>query len=697
LNFLTPAFFAGLGALAIPVIIHLINRERRVVVLFPSLMFLHKIPYRSIRRQKLRHLLLLLLRCLALLLFVAAFARPWFERSKHAGAGSSGAREVVILIDRSYSMGYGDRWSKALDKAREVVRAVSANDRATIVFFANEPAAATDPTADRARLENALKTAKLSSEGTRYAPAIKMAGDIVGGSNLPRKDIVLISDFQKAGWAKREELALPPGVVLRPIDVSDKPGTDAAVIGVTTDRTRDTTRARIIVTARVANLGAAPRKLDAVLDLGGRAVESKHLTLAANSAEQVRFAPVTVPATATRGVVSITKDSLAADDKFFFTVAPDEAVSVLVIEPSSARANQSLYLRTALSIGDKPRFKVDVRTPESIKTADLDRRSLIILNEAAPPGGAIGGRIREMIAAGAGLLVIPGEQNVDRWPAEWRSLMPATVGSMVDRSRDAGATIGAVDYSNPVFEIFSAPRSGDFSSARVFRYRSLKVHGDSGVIAKFDDGPPAMVERPSGAGRIVIWATSMDASWTDLPMQTVFVPFVHQIGRRVGRYADARQWFTAGDVLDLTRHAELTSPVIGTGPKGGVAGDSGRLVLEAPSGEKTRLSALGTNHLATLRERGLYELRGENTPIGAGRPIAVNVDPAEADLAHLDPQELVAAAGASTSTRQTVDATTVPPEQQEGRQTVWWYLLLGALFLMAIETVMSNRLSRATS
>ena len=101
MNFLTPAFFAGLGALAIPVIIHLINRERRVVVRFPSLMFLHKIPYRSIRRQKIRHLLLLVMRCLALLLFVAAFARPWLERSRLPGAGSSGAKEVVILFKTS--------------------------------------------------------------------------------------------------------------------------------------------------------------------------------------------------------------------------------------------------------------------------------------------------------------------------------------------------------------------------------------------------------------------------------------------------------------------------------------------------------------------------------------------------------------------------------------------------------------------
>src|ERR1700704_3583269 len=112
MNFLAPAFLAGLAAIAVPVIIHLINRERKVVVEFPSLMFLQRIPYRSVRRQKIRHLLLLILRCLALALLVAAFARPFFDR-KHPTASTTGAREVVILLDRSASMGYANRWTKA--------------------------------------------------------------------------------------------------------------------------------------------------------------------------------------------------------------------------------------------------------------------------------------------------------------------------------------------------------------------------------------------------------------------------------------------------------------------------------------------------------------------------------------------------------------------------------------------------------
>lgn len=695
MNFLTPLFLAGLSALAIPVLIHLINREKKVVVQFPSLMFLHKIPYKSVRRQKIRHLLLLILRCLALALFVAAFARPWFDRSKHAGAGSSGAREVVILIDRSYSMGYGGRWDAALDKAREVVRAINPQDRATIVMFANEPSAATEPTADRTRLENALKTAKLSSEGTRFAPAIKMATEIASGSNLPRKDIVLISDFQKAGWAKREELAMPSDVTLRTIDVSNGDASDAGVIGVATERTRDSVRERVTVTARVANLGPKPRTVDATLELGGRTLESKRITLAPKSAQPVRFASTIVPPSATRGLVKITEDSLTADDGFYFTVAPDEAVSVLILEPASARPNQSLYLKTALSIGDKPRFIIDIRTPEGVRSMDLQGRSLIVLNEAAPPAGAIGSRMREAITSGAGLFVVPGEQDINRWPSEWRSMLPATVGTLVDHTRDAGSSFGAVDYTNPIFDIFSAPRSGDFAAARVFRYRALRTSGDSGILAKFEDGTPAMVMGRAGAGRVVVWATSIDGNWTDLPMQPVFVPFVHQLGKGVGRFADSRPWFTAGEVLDLSRHAELTSPLMGSGPK--TDGDSVRLILESPSGEKTRLSVLGTNHLATMRERGLYELRREGDPVGGGRPIAVNVDAAEADLAHLDPQELVAAATATTTKSVQADAAPAAPEQQEGRQTVWWYLLLAALFLLAVETVLSNRLSRVTS
>src|SRR6267142_4044583 len=121
MTFLTPLFLVGLGAIAIPVLIHLIQREKKRVIEFPSLMFVRRIPYQSVRRRRIRHWALLMLRAAAVALIVLAFARPFFRRDAAAIAATGGAREVVILLDQSASMGYGDHWQKAREAARSVV------------------------------------------------------------------------------------------------------------------------------------------------------------------------------------------------------------------------------------------------------------------------------------------------------------------------------------------------------------------------------------------------------------------------------------------------------------------------------------------------------------------------------------------------------------------------------------------------
>ena len=135
MTFLTPLFLIALAGLAVPVLLHLIQRERKQVVQFPSLMFLRRIPYQSVRRRRIRHWLLLMMRLAALALIVLAFARPFFRGADPPSSAAGGAREVVILVDRSYSMGYGDRWTRALAAARGAVDGLNAVDRASIVFF----------------------------------------------------------------------------------------------------------------------------------------------------------------------------------------------------------------------------------------------------------------------------------------------------------------------------------------------------------------------------------------------------------------------------------------------------------------------------------------------------------------------------------------------------------------------------------
>src|SRR4051794_20579194 len=133
MGLIAPFFLLGLAALAIPVVVHLIQRERKQVVAFPSLMFVRKIPYQSVQRRRIRNWLLLALRLAAVALIVAAFARPFLRGA--APIAVAGAKDVIVLLDRSYSMGLGQRWARAQAAARDALGQLAAGDRASLVLF----------------------------------------------------------------------------------------------------------------------------------------------------------------------------------------------------------------------------------------------------------------------------------------------------------------------------------------------------------------------------------------------------------------------------------------------------------------------------------------------------------------------------------------------------------------------------------
>ena len=675
MGWLAPTFLAGLLAVAVPVVIHMINRERKETVPFPSLMFLRKIPYRSVRRQKLRHLALLALRCLAILIVVAAFARPFLSGRAAPPISGSDGREVVIVLDRSYSMAHGSRWTRALDAARTIAGQMRAIDRVSVVTFGSTAAQVVEPTSTPARVESVLSTLEPSSEPTRYAAGLRMAGQLLGASQSARKEIILITDFHRFGWSVSDEVSLPAGVAVRTIDVSRAEKSDVAIASVSVARTQTGDRTRATVTARATNLGDAPRTVEATLDFAGRRVDARRVTVPARSSSQIVFAGAPVTANAARGVVRITPDSQPSNDVFHFVVAEETGASALIVEPSPrGRQNQSLFFSRALSVADDPPVRVELKTSSTIAPIDLRARTLIVLNESELPAGTMGNQLRARVSAGAMLLIVPGERTMTTVPTEWRAVLPASIGPVVERG--GAGRWASVDFSNALFEPFRASRA-DFSSVAVTRYRSLEARDSSQVIARMDDGAPLLVERAVGSGRVMIWAGTLDAAWNDLPFHPLFVPLVHQLARRSLAGRESRAWFTAPHALDL--------------------GAEGNAVVESPSGVRTRLFPDSGRATIELRERGFYEVRSGATAIGAGRPIAVNVDLAESDLSHMDASELVAAV-TSRGTTGTQNAANEPfsgtAEELERRQAIWWYLLLAAMILLAAETLLSNRLSR---
>src|SRR5689334_21666159 len=283
MQFLTPAFFLGLGAIAIPILVHLIQREKKRVIEFPSLMFVRRIPYQSVRRRRIRHWALLLLRAAAITLIVIAFARPFLRQGAAAAAAAGGAREIVIMLDQSASMGYDDHFRRAQDAARAVVRGMGADDRATLVLFARNAEENMRATSDRGRLEAAIGAAKVTSGATRYGPAVKLAESILARSPVTRRDAVLISDFQKSGWTGSEEARFPEGMTLSTVSVASAPISNLSVPSVTFGRAAFSGQERITVIAGLSNKGDATlTDVPVTLEVDGHEIEKQRATIQAH-------------------------------------------------------------------------------------------------------------------------------------------------------------------------------------------------------------------------------------------------------------------------------------------------------------------------------------------------------------------------------------------------------------------------------
>jgi hypothetical protein len=458
---------------------------------------------------------------------------------------------------------------------------------------------------------------------------------------------------------------------------------NAAIAGLELAREVSGSVERARVTARLTNTFPEARPVTATLSLNGREIERRNVTLEPEGATRITFDAATLPAGIARGEVRIGADALPADDAFFFTVAEGENIPVLIVESDGAASTSSLYLARALAIGDAPGFRVRTVQSGRLTSSDLDA-AVIIFNDAPPPRAELARVLAARVANGAGLVLVAGPRAEDRaWPADAAGLLPAAAGAIADRPPGRPGAIGFMDRSHPALTVFRAPRSGDFAAARFLRYRALQPAEGAEILARFDDGAAALVERRVGAGRSLILASTLDGVWNDLPVQPVFLPLIHQITRYAAGYAERRRWYTIGEVVDLTRDPS------------GIASDStrGTLVALAPSGARTIIPP-ERRAVLELGERGFHELRPES----GNRTVALaaNVAVAESDLRRIDPEELVLAIGPAP--RDTVageePVASAGLAEPESQRHLWWWLLAAAFLLFAGETVLGNRLSR---
>ncbi|HUV12801.1 MAG TPA: BatA domain-containing protein [Acidobacteriota bacterium] len=680
MQFLTPLVWLAAAAVIVPVVLHLTRKETRTPMLFSSLMFLRKIPIHEVRRRNIRNPLLLLLRCLAILLLVAAFAHPVAGFFHFDSNLAELQQSVVILVDRSLSMSREAVWDRAVDAAQERVQELKPGDEALLIQFAQRAEPLTGWERQNSRLIRAIsERLEPSAESTSYAAGLDLAAQQLEQATSPSKEIFLITDLQSAGLDldAMSQVQVPGDVRFSLRDVGE-PARNAFIEEVRLQRQVYSETYPHSIVARISVSDSQEelpdRKMSGEIQLfvGETMIERQSFELTGEGSTTATFDPFEIGEGAVRGrLVLDLRDDLAADDVFYFVV---ERVNPFQIALLSGQGDTPIYLKDALESGRNLPFVVT--TSSDNETWDKNETSVVVLDNVPRPDDQ---SLGQHLERGGSLIIALGK---DIRPSAYESALADGMPCQIIEKRFAGTdgsrfvSITEVTDSHPIFEPFLQTQENALTNVQFFGYWKLEPAPESQVLARFDNGDPALIEQTVGNGRVLVFASSLGRVWSDFPLRSAYVSFWQRTVQYMGQWGQQAASLTVNQILSLEEWNG-----------GGDQAENGkRWDFLDPRGQ--RLLTLDSQRPESIRleSAGYYELRKDRTT----NWFAVNTDRGESDLARVEEEEFSAAL---RNTQVQQGQAGLVPELVEGEapQPLWWLFLLAAIAILMVEAVVANR------
>jgi hypothetical protein len=686
MSFVNPLFLVGALAVAAPILLHLIKREHARKIEFPSLMFLRRISRKTIRYQKLRHLLILLLRILALLLIVFAFMRPYREKTRAASIVGKITSAHITLIDNSLSMGYQDRWNRAKAAAAAIIRKANPDDRFAVLEFSDRSSALSQLTNDPADALNQVETMKLSDQSTRYGQALRAAEKFALDAGTGRRVIHLISDFQKNGFlADDQDFCLSAGIELQHVDVGADSYSNLAIRDVHISESDQVEGNTITIKASVADFGDLDRKNVRVsLLVDGRTVSEKRVDIVKGGSQGIEFQIPALLSGTHSATLEVDDPNLTADNRFYMTIEARGKTPVLVVESGDSGRSSSFFLSRALNVDTLSPYRVTAVSQQSFVISGR----LVIWNNIAGGSAAAQKKLQDFVKGGGGLALVMGDSvqpaEFNRSFGSWlpvRMEDPAASAIVAGRrSTDNYVLMTDVRMDHPIFQPFSRPHSGSFSSARFFRHAKIAAGPGAEILCRFDNGDPALVAVHEDKGRVLIFASSADDSSNDLPLKAVYAPFWQQMLHYLENFQERRHWLDVGETMSPRK---LLVDTTLRQQKGNVD-LNGPVVVLAP--DRQRIPVPPESDDVAVDRAGFYEIRTMN----ANASVAVNAASRESDLNHGNAEEMTAGWMSSKSAVFRQDERPSPVDQDRN-QRIWILLLIAAALFLVSELFLANR------
>lgn len=718
MSFLGLTFLAALPLAAAPILLHLFDRQRSVVIEWGAIQFLQEAATRKTSARRVRHWLLLLLRVAALAALVLALARPmlpghWF--------GGRARQETIIVLDNSLSTqrdaGQQTAFEQLVERAGGVLDGLASGDSVRVLLTSPYPVWATPASlridaASRSDLRDRLQQLRPTGGAGDLRPALLKAVQAeVADETIAQRRVVLLTDGQRANWKTsdvapwtrfRQTLAdAPLPTRVETIEAAGQPARqgNVAVNRLRANREVISVYQPLTIRAEVQNYGATSSKgCAAAWSIDQQTKEQATAPMLAAGQTQELIWKHTFDRT---GVFAVScrieaEDQLPGDNAASIVVEVVDRVPVLLAENAGelAELQQDAFLvraalgRIAGNETDDYRavFEPQSVAPERLETIDLDEFRVVVIPSFTALSRKAVQRLSQFVDRGGGLWAALGPRTDVR---EFNKLLynngdglsPLAIDGVVDEPGDEGkrTTINPFQKTHPATaELADNERldTGDVKVSRRFRFRKADSAGDATVLLDLTNGEPLAVERRVGRGRVIVQAVPLAMPWSELAVSQAFVVMVHDWLGYLAEPGGTRHNLQPGEAISLlTYDVEQAEATLAT-PAGDVT-VSGEPVEQGLEFYSTRTILPGDYSL----EMGLS---------GDAIPFHVARDAVESDLAALtsaDRAFLAETAGLGNGAAPGVSVSIQ-------RDPIWPALLLLLIGLIVGELLLSGAIAR---
>lgn len=701
ITFTAPTMLTAAVLVAFPIAAHLLNRRAQPYVVFPTIRLLAESSGSQSHFFKFRRMILLILRCLFVMLLVAAFANPiWRDQGRHP-ANTRDTTAVVMILDLSASTGQRTNGVTAhqflLTAAKRTLDGLAPADHVANMILADADPKPALPflTGNFDLLRQTLTEVSLTGERADLAGALARARQLLAEHNGPRH-LVIFSDLQATNWTDVQaslaaDQPLPDGTEVRIVAPTAAAPANLSLTTPTVYPHSPVTGQPVHLAVKVSNHSPGHRTTTVDLTIDGEKTDTQSASLGPWQQREMTFAHTFFRLGDQAVTFSLPLDAMAGDDTAHFVARCIERIPVLIVgdDDPNKPGTTSFFLVRALAPRNNAEDRFNVRHVPSgrFKEATLqDAPSAILVSDTGVLGPSVLNTMYEYLRRGGGIVYFCGPEPAARNLTSLESLTkpqrllpwrPGRVRNVAGR-RDL-LFLADGDWGSSFLREFNDRSRLALAEIQFAHVWSVdQVDPNARVLLKYSDGSVAMADRSVGAGRLVMANFTPALGVSDLGKHGAFVALIQSLAEDLRPPGDEGRQATVGRTEAFYR--------IGPSEPGGPP-----IHVLDPGGTHTNdidLSGAADNITLTIhrpRQSGFYRAMQADRQIGL---LAANSDARESDLRRID-RNLLAHQLAPQNTNVYAHQMNKSPSAVGNRATpLWGAALLAALAVIGLESAL---------